>query len=61
MDASRYPFELSEEMSCRRMESEAVTLTANNTLMAELAQDFSRPEGGQLLAILFGEHLPEIT
>ena len=40
-------------MSRRRMEREGVVLTATNTLMAELAQDWSRPEGGQLLGILF--------
>ena len=37
-----------------------VVLTATNTLMAELAQDWSRPEGGQLLGILFNEVLPKI-
>ncbi|MGE0758827.1 MAG: isochorismatase family protein [Pirellulaceae bacterium] len=60
MDASGSPFELSEEMSRRRMEREGVVLTATNTLMAELAQDWSRPEGGQLLGILFGDLLPSI-
>jgi nicotinamidase-related amidase len=60
MDASGSPFDLSEEMSRRRMENEGVVLTATNTLMAELAQDWSRPEGGQLLGILFNEVLPKI-
>jgi len=60
MDASGSPFELSEEMSRRRMEREGVVLTATNTVMAELARDWSRPEGGQLLGILFGELLPKI-
>lgn len=60
MDASGSPFDLSEEMSRRRMENEGVVLTATNTIMAELAQDWSRPEGGQLLGILFGELLPTI-
>lgn len=60
MDASGSPFDLSEEMSRRRMENEGVVLTATNTLMAELAQDWSRPEGGQLLEILFNEVLPRI-
>ena len=49
MDASGSPFDISEEMSRRRMENEGVVLTATNTLMAELAQDWSRPEGSQLL------------
>ncbi len=61
MDASGSPYEISEEMSRRRMEREGVVLTATNTLMAELAQDGSRPEGGQLLQILFGEVLPPIA
>ncbi len=60
LDASGSPFDLSEEMSRRRMENEGVVLTATNTLMAELAQDWSRPEGGQLLGILFNEVLPKI-
>jgi nicotinamidase-related amidase len=60
MDASGSPFDISEEMSRRRMEKEGVVLTATNTMMAELAQDWSRPEGGQLLGILFGEVLPKI-
>jgi nicotinamidase-related amidase len=61
MDASGSPYEISEDMSRRRMEREGVVLTATNTLMAELAQDWSRPEGGQLLGILFQEVLPPIA
>jgi len=61
IDASGSPYELSEDMSRRRMEREGVVLTATNTLMAELAQDWSRPEGGQLLGILFQEVLPPIS
>lgn len=61
MDASGSPFELSEEMSRRRMEAAGVTLTATNTLLAELAQDWSRPQGADLLAILFGDLLPPIS
>jgi nicotinamidase-related amidase len=60
LDASGSPFDLSEEMARRRMAQEGVILTATNTLMAELAQDWSRPEGAQLLQILFGEVLPKI-
>ncbi len=40
---------------------EGVVLTATNTLMAELAQDWSRPEGGQLVGILFQDVLPPIA
>ncbi|XGV94652.1 MAG: isochorismatase family protein [Leptolyngbya sp. BL-A-14] len=60
MDASGSPFDISEDMSRRRMEREGVVLTATNTLMAELAQDWSRPQGGQLLQILFQDVLPKI-
>ena len=58
LDASGSPFELSEETSRRRMERAGVVLTATNTLLAELAQDWSRPEGEALLGVLFGELLP---
>ncbi|MGB8700804.1 MAG: isochorismatase family protein [Thermosynechococcaceae cyanobacterium] len=61
MDASGSPFEISEEMSRRRMEREGVMLTATNTMMAELAQDWSRPEGTQLLQVLFQDVLPQIA
>ncbi|HEY9609963.1 isochorismatase family protein [Allocoleopsis sp.] len=60
MDASGSPFDISEEMSRRRMEREGVVLTATNTLMAELAQDWSRPQGSQLLQVLFQDVLPQI-
>ena len=60
VDASGSPFDNSEEMARRRMAKEGVVLTATNTLIAELAQDWSRPEGSQLLQILFGEVLPKI-
>ena len=60
MDASGSPFEISEEMARRRMEKAGVVLTATNTLIAELAQDWSRPEGRELLGVLFGEVLPKI-
>jgi nicotinamidase-related amidase len=61
MDASGSPYEISEEMSRRRMESEGVVLTATNTMMAELAQDWSRPEGAQLLQVMFQDVLPQIA
>ncbi len=61
MDASGSPFHLSEEMARRRMETAGVTLTATNTLLAELARDWSRPGGPDILAILFRELLPGIN
>ena len=61
LDASGSPYEISEEAARRRMEREGVVLTATNTLIAELAQDWSRPEGSQLIEIMFKEVLPSIT
>jgi nicotinamidase-related amidase len=61
MDASGSPYELSEEMSRRRMQDAGVVLTATNTVMAELAQDWSTPEGQQLIQLLFTEVLPPIA
>jgi len=61
MDASGSPFELSEDMSRRRMQDAGVILTATNTMVAELAQDWSTPEGQQLIQLLFTEVLPPIA
>lgn len=60
MDASGSAFELSEDMSRRRMEEAGVVLTATNTLIAELAQDWSTPEGQQLIQLLFTDVIPPI-
>ncbi len=60
MDASGSPYEISEEMTRRRMENEGVVLTATNTIMAELAQDWSSPHGQQIIQILFEDVLPKI-
>ena len=61
MDASGSPYEISEEMSRRRMEKAGVVLTATNTMMAELAQDWSSKEGSELISILFQDVLPSIS
>jgi len=61
MDASGSPFELSEEMSRQRMRAAGVVLTATNTLIAELAQNWSTPEGQQLIQVLFQEILPPLS
>lgn len=53
LDASGSPFEISENTARRRMENAGVVLTATNTLIAELAQDWSRSEGKELINILF--------
>ena len=60
MDASGSPSDLSEEFSRQRMHDAGVVLTATNTLIAELAQDWSRPEGGQLIQVLVQEVLPRM-
>lgn len=61
LDASGSPYELSEDMSRRRMQDAGVVLTAANTAIAELAQDWSTPEGTQLISLLFQEVLPPIA
>jgi len=61
MDASGSPFALSEDMSQRRMEAAGVTLTATNTLIAELAQNWSTEEGQQLIQLLFTDVIPPIA
>ncbi|MET1416702.1 isochorismatase family protein [Roseibium sp. HPY-6] len=60
LDASGSPFELSEDMSRRRMEGAGVVLTATNTLFAELAKDWSTPDGQQLIQLLFTDVIPPI-
>lgn len=60
MDASGSPFQWSEESSQRRMERRGVVLTAANTAIAELAQDWSTFHGQQLIALLFNGLLPHI-
>ncbi len=60
MDASGSPFEWSEEMSRRRMQAAGVVLTATNTAIAELAQDWGTPKGSQLIQLLFSDVLPAI-
>lgn len=60
LDASGSPFALSEEFARRRMADAGVVLTASNTAIAELAQDWSTPHGQALLGILWGGLLPPI-
>jgi nicotinamidase-related amidase len=60
MDASGSPFDLSEEMSRRRMADGGVVLTATNTFLAELAQDWSTPHGSRLIQLLFSDVLPAL-
>lgn len=61
MDASGSPSELAEEMSRRRMAQAGVVLTATDTILAELAQDWSTPAGQQIIQVLFQHVLPAIA
>ena len=61
MDASGSPFDLSEALAQQRMHDHGVVLTAPNTVIAELAQDWSTPQGQQLIQLLFSDVLPAIT
>lgn len=61
MDVSGSPFELSEEMSRRRMTEAGVVLTATNSIIAELAGSWATPAGEQLIRLLFTDVLPPIA
>ncbi|MGJ9420673.1 isochorismatase family protein [Massilia sp. CMS3.1] len=52
MDASGSPFDISEDMARRRMERSGVWLTATNTMIAELVQDWRTPQGKELVQLL---------
>ncbi|SPK75818.1 putative hydrolase (plasmid) [Cupriavidus taiwanensis] len=60
IDASGSPSELSEEFSRQRMRDAGVVLTATNTLFAEIAQDWSTPNGQQLIGLLFSDVFPAL-
>ena len=49
MDACGTDTEIGEDMSRRRMERAGVWLTSTNTMVAELVQDWSTPEGMALV------------
>ncbi len=60
MDASGSPFELSEDMARGRMQDAGVVLTATNTMIAELTQNWATPSGQKLIQLLFTKVLPPI-
>jgi nicotinamidase-related amidase len=60
IDASGSPSDLSEEFARRRMQDAGVVLTATNTLIAELAQDWSTAEGQQLIGLFFSDVFPAL-
>jgi len=61
LDVSGSPYEISEFTARQRMERGGVQFTATNTIIAELAQDWSTPEGGELIQVLFQDVLPPIA
>ena len=60
LDISGSPFAWSEATAQKRMELAGVAFTATNTVIAELAQDWSTPHGGELIRLLFTDILPEV-
>jgi nicotinamidase-related amidase len=60
LDASGSPSDLSEEFARQRMHDAGVVLTATNTLIAEIAQDWSTPDGEQLIGLLFSDVFPAL-
>jgi len=61
LDICGSPYEFSEAAARKRMEHAGVEFTATNTIIAELAQDWSTAEGGQLIQVLFQDVLPPIA
>ena len=58
IDASGSPLQVSEDMARHRMREAGVVLTATNTLIAELAQNWATPQGTALTKIMFTGVLP---
>jgi hypothetical protein len=52
LDASGSSYEVQENLACRRMEHAGVVLTTTNTVIAELVQDWSTPQGSELIQLL---------
>ena len=52
LDASGSSFDVQAELARRRMATAGVMLTTTNTAIAELVQDWSTPQGSQLIQLL---------
>jgi nicotinamidase-related amidase len=52
LDASGSSYEVQETLARRRMEDAGVVLTTTNTAVAELVQDWSTPQGSELIQLL---------
>ena len=62
MDACGTDTEIGEHMARRRMERAGVWLTSTNTMVAELVQDWSTPQGGPLVvAMMAGSPMLPVT
>lgn len=51
-DAGGSPSKMADDIALRRMEREGATLTSTNQLVAELAQNWTTPEGSQLVQVV---------
>jgi nicotinamidase-related amidase len=52
LDASGSAFDVQEELARRRMATAGVVLTTTNTAIAELVQDWSTPQGSELVPLI---------
>ena len=52
LDASGSAFDVQEELARRRMATAGVVLTTTNTAIAELVQDWSTPQGTELVPLI---------
>lgn len=52
LDASGSSYEVQETLARQRMEHAGVVLTTTNTVIAELVQDWSTPQGSELIQLL---------
>src|SRR6516162_6539005 len=52
LDASGSSYEVQEDLARRQMEHAGVVLTTTNTAIAELVQDWSTPQGSELIQLL---------
>jgi nicotinamidase-related amidase len=52
LDASGSSYEVQENLARQRMEHAGVVLTTTNTAIAELVQDWSTPQGSELIQLL---------
>jgi nicotinamidase-related amidase len=52
LDASGSGFDVQEELARRRMATAGVVLTTTNTAVAELVQDWSTPQGSELVPLI---------